>query len=86
MKVIQTGKSHFAFALCRQSVDCVRGKKNLILLSGHAISENKADRSCDVPTNNFSAQNLQLCATWCDEACFPQQARSFNTPIQMNST
>lgn len=76
MKIIQTGKPHFASALGHQSVDCVkRGKKYLILLSGHAISENKADRSYDLPTNNFSAHSLQLCVTWCDKACFPQQAR-----------
>jgi len=73
MEVIQTGKSHFASALCRQSLDCGRGKKRSDLgLSGHAISENKADRSDDLSINNFSAHSQQLHATQCNEASFPQ--------------
>lgn len=77
MEEIQTGKSHFASVLCHQSLDCGKGgKKSDNALSGHAISESEADRSDDLPTNNFSAHSQQLCATWCNEASFPQQARS----------
>lgn len=83
MEVIDTGKFNFAFVL---HASLLTGeKKSNITLSGCAISENKAERSDDLTTNNFSVSSFTLHGAT-KEVFLSKAEESFSIPIHMNST
>lgn len=69
MEVVQTGKSHFVSALCRQSLDCGKREKNLILLSwARNCRKQKRQIWWFAYKQFFSSQSAALCYLgWCSE-------------------